>query len=177
LGGVDDVVRLEAVRQGAPTTRLIVDANEGWDIDVYQDLAPYLVRLGVEMVEQPLPAESDDMLGEIAHHLPICADESCHDRSSLAQLRGKYDMVNIKLDKAGGLTEALNLRDQAREMGFGVMVGCMVTSSLAIAPAVLLAQSADLVDLDAPLLLAQDRKHALKFNRTTISPPTSELWG
>ena len=177
LGGVDDLGRLEAVRAGAPKSRLIVDANEGWTLDIYQSLAPYLMKLGVVLVEQPFPADEDDILGEIARPLPICADESCHDRTSLAGLLGKYDMVNIKLDKAGGLTEAIALRDQARAMGFGVMVGCMVTSSLAIAPAVLLAQGVDMVDLDAPMLLADDQPNALEFDRATISPPTPQLWG
>ena len=128
LGTPDDMPRLEAVRRGAPDVPIIVDANEGWTTEVYADLAPHLIRLGVQMVEQPLPAGQDDMLAEIARPLPVCADESCHDRASLPALRGKYDMVNIKLDKTGGLTEALALRRQARAEGYGVMVGCMVGS-------------------------------------------------
>ena len=126
LGTPEDMPRLEAVRRGAPATRIIIDANEGWSAEVYAELAPHLLRLGVEMVEQPLPAGADDMLAEIARPLPVCADESCHDRASLPALRGKYDMVNIKLDKTGGLTEALALRDAARAEGYRVMVGCMV---------------------------------------------------
>ena len=177
LGTPDDMPRLEAVRRGAPAARIIVDANEGWTPEVYTDLAPHLIRLGVELVEQPLPAGADDMLAEIARPLPVCADESCHDRGSLAGLKGKYDLVNIKLDKAGGLTEALALRDAARLAGFGVMVGCMVGTSLAMAPAVLLAQGADYVDLDGPLLLAEDRAHALRYDDAGVHPPDAALWG
>lgn len=177
LGTPDDMPRLEAVRRGAPQSRIIVDANEGWTAALYADLAPHLVRLGVALVEQPLPAGQDDMLAEIARPLPVCADESCHDRASLAGLRGKYDLVNLKLDKTGGLTEALATRDAARAMGFGLMVGCMVGSSLAIAPAVLLAQGAPYVDLDAPLLLAEDRAAALRIEGSTLYPPEPSLWG
>jgi L-Ala-D/L-Glu epimerase len=177
LGTPDDMPRLEAVRRGAPGARIIVDANEGWTAQVYTDLAPHLIRLGVELVEQPLPAGQDDMLAEIARPLPVCADESCHDRGCLAALKGKYDLVNIKLDKAGGLTEALALRDSARAAGFGVMVGCMVGTSLAMAPAVLLAQGADYVDLDGPLLLAEDRENALHYDRAGVHPPDAALWG
>ncbi|MEF3047957.1 N-acetyl-D-Glu racemase DgcA [Pseudotabrizicola sp. L79] len=177
LGTPDDMPRLEAVRQGAPNTRLIIDANEGWSAEVYADLAPRLVALGVELVEQPLPAGADDMLAEIARPLPVCADESCHDRASLAALRGKYDMVNIKLDKTGGLTEALATRDAARDLGLGIMVGCMVGSSLAMAPATLVAQGAAFSDLDAPLLLAQDRDTPLAYSSAGIHPPPAELWG
>jgi L-alanine-DL-glutamate epimerase-like enolase superfamily enzyme len=177
LGTPDDMPRLEAVRQGAPSTPIIVDANEGWTAGVYADLAPHLVRLGVRLVEQPLPAGADDMLAEIARPLPVCADESCHDRASLPALRGRYDMVNIKLDKTGGLTEALALRAAARAAGFGVMVGCMVGSSLAMAPAVLLAQGADVTDLDGPLLLAEDRGHPLRYDAAGVHPPQPELWG
>lgn len=177
LGTPDDMPRLEAVRQGAPQARIIVDANEGWSAEVYADLAPHLLRLGVELVEQPLPAGADDMLAEIARPLPVCADESCHDQGSLPSLKGKYDMVNIKLDKAGGLTEALALRDAARAAGFGVMVGCMVGTSLAMAPAVLLAQGAHIVDLDGPLLLAEDRATPLDYDAAGVHPPRPELWG
>ena len=177
LGTPDDMPRLEAVRRGAPYATLIIDANEGWTSEIYTDLAPHLIRLGVALVEQPLPAGADDMLAEIARPLPVCADESCHDRASLPGLRGKYDVVNIKLDKTGGLTEALALRNQAQQMGFGVMVGCMVSTSLAMAPATLLAQGALHTDLDAPLLLAQDRDHPLVYDSAGIHPPTSALWG
>ena len=177
LGTPDDMPRLEAVRRGAPRARIIVDANEGWSAEVYSDLAPHLLRLGVELVEQPLPASEDDALLGLARPLPICADESCHDRSSLPHMRGKYDYANIKLDKTGGLTEALALRDAALEAGFGLMVGCMVGSSLAMAPAVLLAQAAQFTDLDGPLLLAEDRDHALKFDADGVHPPVAALWG
>jgi len=177
LGTADDMVRLEAVRAGAPNSRIIVDANEGWTAEVYSDLAPHLLRLGVELVEQPLPAGSDDMLAEIARPLPVCADESAHDRASLPDLKGKYDVVNIKLDKTGGLTEALALRDQARLEGYGIMVGCMVGSSLAMAPAVLVAQGASVTDLDGPLLLAEDRDTPMKFDASGVHPASPDLWG
>ena len=129
------------------------------------------------MVEQPLPAGADDALIGTERPVPVCADESCHDRASLAGLKGKYDVVNIKLDKTGGLTEALALRDAARAQGYGVMVGCMVGSSLAMAPAVLVAQGAEVVDLDGPLLLARDRDHALHYDDRGVHPPDAELWG
>ncbi|MEM9341997.1 MAG: N-acetyl-D-Glu racemase DgcA [Pseudomonadota bacterium] len=177
LGGEGDMARLEAVREGAPKSRIIVDANEGWSAEEYSELAPHLVRLGVEMVEQPLPAGDDGMLGEIARPLPVCADESCHDRASLPGLKGKYDMVNIKLDKTGGLTEALALRDAARAEGYRVMVGCMVGSSLAMAPAVLVAQGAEIVDLDGPLLLAEDRDCPLRYDAEGLHPSEAKLWG
>ena len=177
LGTPDDMARLEAVRRGAPDAPIIVDANEGWTAEVYADLAPHLIRLGVQMVEQPLPAGQDDMLAEIARPLPVCADESCHDRVSLPALRGKYDMVNIKLDKAGGLTEALALKRQARAEGYGVMVGCMVGSSLAMAPATILAQGVAFTDLDGPLLLAEDRNEPLKFDQEGVHAPAAALWG
>lgn len=177
LGTPDDMPRLEAVRAGAPKARLIIDANEGWTPEVYADLAPHLLRLGVELVEQPLPAGQDDMLAEIARPLPACADESCFDRASLPGLQGKYDVVNLKLDKTGGLTEGLLTRDLARAMGFRVMVGCMVGSSLAMAPAVLLAQGADWTDLDGPLLLAEDRPHPLHYDARGVHPSDANLWG
>ena len=177
LGTPEDMPRLEAVRAGAPDARLIVDANEGWTAEVYADLAPHLLRLGVEMVEQPLPAGADDALGDMARPLPVCADEACHDRASLPALAGKYDMVNIKLDKTGGLTEALALRDAARAAGYRVMVGCMVGSSLAMAPAVIAAQGAEVVDLDGPLLLAEDREAPLVYDAEGVHPPEAALWG
>ncbi len=177
LGTPDDMARLEAVRRGAPDAPIIVDANEGWDADVYADLAPHLIRLGVRMVEQPLPAGADDMLLEIARPLPVCADESCHDRSSLPALRGKYDMVNIKLDKTGGLTEALALKTDAIAQGYDVMVGCMVGSSLAMAPATIVAQDVAFTDLDGPLLLAEDRDTPLKFDDAGVHAPDAALWG
>ena len=177
LGTPDDMPRLEAVRAGAPKARIIVDANEGWSAEVYADLAPHLVRLGVELVEQPLPAGEDEALIGMDRPVPVCADESCHDRNSLPGLKGKYDVVNIKMDKAGGLTEALALREAALAEGYGVMVGCMVGSSLAMAPATLVAQGAAVVDLDGPLLLAEDRDTPLIFDDAGVHPPRAELWG
>jgi len=177
LGTPDDMPRLEAVRAGAPKSVIIVDANEGWTPDIYADLAPHLIRLGVALVEQPLPAGQDDMLAEIPRPVPICADESCHARASLPALRGKYDVVNLKLDKTGGLTEGLLTRDLARQMGFKVMVGCMVGSSLAMAPAVLLAQGAAWTDLDGPLLLSEDRPHPLRYDAEGVHPSGAGLWG
>ncbi len=177
LGTPDDMPRLEAVRAGAPAARIIIDANEGWTAAIYADLAPHLVRLGVALVEQPLPVGADEALAEMLRPVAVCADEACHDRGSLAGLRGKYDMVNLKLDKTGGLTEALATRDAARAMGFQVMVGCMVGSSLAMAPAVLLAQGADWTDLDGPLLLAEDRENPLRYDAEGVHPPDVNLWG
>jgi len=177
LGTPDDMARLEAVRAGAPNSTIIVDANEGWTADVYADLAPHLTRLGVALVEQPLPAGADDMLAEIARPVPVCADESCHDRASLPGLKGRYDMVNVKLDKTGGLTEALALRDAAGAEGYGIMVGCMVGTSLAMAPAVLVAQGAAVTDLDGPLLLAEDRDVPLRYDEAGVHPSTPGLWG
>lgn len=177
LGTPDDMPRLEAVRRGAPASRIIVDANEGWTAEVYSDLAPHLVRLGVDLVEQPLPAGEDSALVGLARPVPVCADESCHDRASLPDLHEKYDVVNIKLDKTGGLTEALALHQAAQEKGFAVMVGCMVGSSLAMAPATLVAQNASVVDLDGPLLLAEDRPTPLIFDEAGVHPPSAKLWG
>lgn len=176
-GGEEDVARIEAVRRGAKDARIIVDANEGWTPELYQTLAPVLVRLGVEMVEQPLPAGADDPLLELERVLPVCADESCHDSASLPHLAGKYDMANIKLDKTGGLTEALRLRDASLAAGYKVMVGCMVGSSLAMAPATLVAQGAAVTDLDGPLLLAQDRPEPLFFDESGVHGPSVGLWG
>ena len=177
LGGEGDLARLQAVREGAPDTDIIIDANEGWDADTYRTLAPELVDLGVRMVEQPMPAGDDDALLEVERVLPVCADESCHDRHSLAALKGKYDLINIKLDKTGGLTEALKLRAEAEAMGFGIMVGCMVGSSLAMAPATLVAQGVAYTELDGPLLLAEDRSTPLKFDDRYVYPPEPALWG
>lgn len=177
LGTPDDMPRLEAVRAGAPESKIIVDANEGWSADVYADLAPHLVRLGVALVEQPLPAGEDDALLGMDRPVPVCADESCHDRASLPGLKGKYDVVNIKLDKTGGLTEALSLREAALAEGYRIMVGCMVGSSLAMAPAMLVAQGAEMVDLDGPLLLAEDRDPPLRFDNSEVHPSDVALWG
>jgi len=177
LGTPADMPRIEAVRQGAPKVRLIVDANEGWTPEVYTDLAPHLIRLGVEMVEQPLPQGADDMLAEIARPLPVCADESAHDAASLPGLLDKYDVVNLKLDKTGGLTEALRARDEARRLGLKVMVGCMISTSLSMAPAVLVAQGADWSDLDGPADMAQDRPHPVVYDDRNIHPASPQLWG
>ena len=177
LGTADDMPRLEAVRAGAPKSKIIVDANEGWSAEVYADLAPHLVRLGVALVEQPLPAGEDDALIGLDRPVPVCADESCHDRASLPKLKGKYDVINIKLDKAGGLTEALALRSEGRALGYDIMIGCMVGSSLAMAPAVLLAQGAMVTDLDGPLLLAEDRTIPLVFDEKGVHPSDAGLWG
>ena len=177
LGTPDDMPRLEAVRAGAPKSRILIDANEGWTPEIYADLAPHLIRLGVALVEQPLPAGQDQILAEIARPLPVCADESCFDAASLPALVGRYDMVNLKLDKTGGLTEGLRTADQAKRLGFGLMVGCMVGSSLAMAPAVLLAQGAQETDLDGPLLLSEDRAQPLRYDDQGVHPATSDLWG
>lgn len=176
LGTPDDMPRLEAVRQGAPGSALIIDANEGWTPEIYADLAPHLIRLGVKLVEQPLPAGADDALSDMPRPLPVCADESAHGRDSLAGLRGKYDLVNLKLDKTGGLTEALATRQAALDIGLGVMVGCMVGTSLAMAPATLLTPAA-FTDLDGPLLLREDRANPLHYDAAGVHPPSSHLWG
>ena len=177
LGTPDDMPRLEAVRAGAPEARIIIDANEGWSAEIYADLAPHLLRLGVALVEQPLPAGEDDALIGMARPVPVCADEAAHDRASLPALKGKYDVVNIKLDKTGGLTEALALKAAALAEGYGLMVGCMVGSSLAMAPATLVAQGVAYTDLDGPLLLAEDRDHPLQYDQAGVHPPAPELWG
>ena len=177
LGGDGDIERLEAVRDGAPQSTLLVDANEGWNREDYQTLAPLMTTLGVAMVEQPMPVGNDAALTELQRTLPVCADESCHDRNSLPDLKGKYDFINIKLDKTGGLTEALALKQAAIDSGFRIMVGCMVSSSLAMAPAMLVAQGAEFVDLDGPLLLGEDRSSPIEFDGATMMPASAALWG
>ena len=177
LGTDGDLERIEAVRAGAPDATIIVDANEGWSVEQYQALAPVLVRLGVALVEQPLPAGADDLLAGVTRVLPVCADESCHDRASLAALKGKYDVINIKLDKTGGLTEALAMLQDAEALGFGVMVGSMLGTSLAMAPAFLVAQQAGYADLDGPLLLAKDREVPIRYDGSTMRSVPAELWG
>jgi L-alanine-DL-glutamate epimerase-like enolase superfamily enzyme len=172
-----DLQRVAAIHAQAPGARLIVDANEAWDVAAYQDHAPKLAALGVEMIEQPLPAAKDAALLGLERPVTLCADESCHDTSTLGGLVGKYDMINIKLDKTGGLTEALRLRDAGRAAGFQVMIGCMVGTSLAMAPGVLVAQGAEIVDLDGPLLMAKDREPALNYEASLVHPPTADLWG
>ncbi|MBZ9794552.1 N-acetyl-D-Glu racemase DgcA [Mesorhizobium sp. ES1-4] len=177
IGGDNDIARIRAVRQAAPESRLILDANEGWtDDNIVANLA-FAAEQGIALIEQPLPAGRDGILRHIGHPVPICADESVHEATNLEVLIGLYDAVNIKLDKSGGLTAALILRDRARELGFGVMVGCMVGTSLAMAPAVLLAQGADFVDLDGPLLLARDRVPGLVYQGSLVLPPERALWG
>jgi L-alanine-DL-glutamate epimerase-like enolase superfamily enzyme len=172
-----DLARLEAVRRGAPRARLLVDANEGFTLASYRALAPALATLGVALVEQPLPQHADADLARIPHTIPICADESMHDRATLAALTGRYDAVNVKLDKTGGLTEALEVVAEARAAGLGIMIGCMVCTSLSIAPALLLASRADFVDLDGPLLLDRDREGGVGFEGGLLVPPAASLWG
>ena len=177
LAGPGDLDRVAAVHASAPNARLIVDANEGWTADSVAEMAPKLVPVGVEMIEQPLPAADDSALAGLARPIAVCADESCHGVETLPQLVGKYDAVNIKLDKTGGLTGALALADAAAAQGFAIMIGCMVATSLAMAPAMLVAQRARWVDLDGPLLLARDREHGLQFQGSLVQPPEPELWG
>lgn len=177
LGGDGDADRLMAVRAALPEARLIADANEAWQPHETESLLAMAARLGVELIEQPLPAGDDAMLAEIDRPVPVCADESVHDRASLAALKGRYDAVNIKLDKTGGLTEALETANEARDMGLKIMVGSMVATSLAMAPALLVAQDADWVDLDGPLLLERDREPGLEYETGMILPPSPELWG
>jgi L-Ala-D/L-Glu epimerase len=177
LGGAGDPDRIRAVRHAAPDAELIVDANEGWSRENLAENLAACADAGVTLVEQPLPAADDAALAEVVHPIPVCADESVHDRATLARLKGKYEAVNIKLDKAGGLTEALALADEAARLGFAIMVGCMVSTSLAIAPATLVAQRARVVDLDGPLLLAADRPDGLRYDGSTLYPPDPALWG
>ncbi len=177
VGGDGDIERIRAVAGAAPASRIILDANEGWNDDNLAANLAAAAGLGVALVEQPLPAGRDTILAAIPHPVPICADESVHTGADLVKLKGRYDAVNIKLDKAGGLTEALSLRDQAKSAGMLIMVGCMVGTSLAMAPAVLLAQGADFVDLDGPLLLARDRSPGLTYDGSLVSPPAPALWG
>ena len=175
--GEGDLDRIRAVRANAPGARLIVDANEGWTVPMLEEFLLSFADLGVEMVEQPLPAADDAALEGRQFAIPLCADESCHTREDLTRLAGRYPMVNIKLDKTGGLTEALALAAEARAMGFDIMVGSMVGTSLGMAPAALLAGFADYVDLDGPLLLARDRSPGLGYDGAVMAPPEAELWG
>jgi len=177
LGGEGDPERIAAVRTAAPESELIVDANEAWTpANLERNLAA-CAAVGVTLVEQPLPAGRDDALARIKRPLAVCADESVHDRKSLAPLRERYDAVNIKLDKAGGLTEALAMADAAQALGFEIMVGCMVATSLSMAPAMLVTPQARFVDLDGPLLLARDRDHGLRYDESLVYPPEASLWG
>jgi L-alanine-DL-glutamate epimerase-like enolase superfamily enzyme len=177
LGGRGDAERLKAVREAVPHSRLIADANEAWQPAETESLLAMAASLGVELVEQPLPADRDEILERIARPIPVCADESVHDRASLDALIRRYDAANIKLDKTGGLTEALLTAEAARAHGLKIMVGCMVATSLAMAPALLLAQNADWVDLDGPLLLARDRVPGLTYASGMVFPTPPELWG
>ena len=177
LGGDGDGERIAAVRRAAPSCELIVDANEAWTPSGLERNLAACADAGVTLVEQPLPAGWDDMLGRIRRPVKVCADESVHDRKSLDALRGRYDAVNIKLDKTGGLTEALAMADAATALGFDIMVGCMVATSLAMAPAMLLTSMARFVDLDGPLLLARDRDNGLRYDGSLVHPPKPSLWG
>ena len=177
LGGDGDAARLRAIRAVRPDARLIADANESWHAESVAELLAVCAETGVELLEQPLPAGEDAMLADIVRPLPVCADESAHQGADLAALAGRYDAVNIKLDKTGGLTEALSAAKEARRIGLKVMVGCMVATSLAMAPALILAQNADWVDLDGPLLLERDRTPGLQFDGAFILPPPAALWG
>lgn len=176
-GDDDDLVRVRAVRQESPDSTLIVDANEAWTPAIYESMVAGLVECGVAMIEQPFPADADEALASLPRPIPLCADESCHTSDDLPRLVDRYDLVNIKLDKTGGLSEALKLREAALAQGFRVMVGCMVGTSLAMAPATLVAQGAEYVDLDGPLLLARDREPGLEFQGSVVAPPDPKLWG
>jgi L-alanine-DL-glutamate epimerase-like enolase superfamily enzyme len=176
LAGAGDEARLRQVRAVCPAARLIADANEAWTPQLLPSLMAVAAETGIELIEQPLPAGADAALAG-ARPVPVCADESVHDRAGLAAIAGRYDAVNIKLDKAGGLTEALTLAAAARARGLRIMVGCMVATSLSMAPALLLAQGADWVDLDGPLLLARDRDPALRYDGALVRPPEPSLWG
>lgn len=177
LGGDGDGARIRAVRHAAPNCELIVDANEAWTADNLEQHLDECAQAGVTLIEQPLPAGMDGMLATIRRPLTVCADESVHESASLETLRDRYDAVNIKLDKTGGLTQALAMADAARALGFDIMVGCMVGTSLGMAPAMLLAERARYVDLDGPLLLAKDREHGLRYDGSTVFPPDAALWG
>lgn len=177
LAGTDDIARVSAIRKAAPQPKLIVDANEGLTMDTLAELAPALSKLSVALIEQPLKAADDEALAHFNSPTLLCADESCHTREDLARLKGRYGIINIKLDKTGGLTEAVALAHAARAQGFGVMLGCMVATSLSMAPAMLLAAQADVIDLDGPLWLARDRMPGLTYKGDLIEPPASALWG
>ena len=172
-----DIARVESVRAATPNARLLIDANESWSPLHYRNTVPALTELGVELIEQPFPAGADDVLETLDHPIPVCADESCHTTADLPRLKNGYEAVNIKLDKTGGLTEALELYERARENDFKILIGCMVCTSLSIAPARILASNAEWVDLDGPLLLARDRDYGLHYQNGKIGMPVSELWG
>jgi len=172
-----DLARVKGVRESAPAARLLLDANESWSPEHYRKIVPALHELGVELIEQPFPANADEVLETLDHPIPVCADESCHTTADLRRLTNRYEMINVKLDKTGGLTEALRLCDRARDSGFKLLIGCMVCTSLGIAPARLLASNADLVDLDGPLLLGRDREHGLAYTNGRLALPSAQLWG
>jgi L-alanine-DL-glutamate epimerase-like enolase superfamily enzyme len=178
LGGENhDLARVEAVREAAPNTRLLIDANESWSPEHYRKIVSALKELGVELIEQPFPADVDEILETLNHPIPVCADESCHTTVDLPRLKNRYEAVNAKLDKTGGLTEALRLCKRVRKSGFRLLIGCMVGTSLGMAPARVLASAADYVDLDGPLLLAADREHALSYQNGYLGLPARELYG
>jgi L-Ala-D/L-Glu epimerase / N-acetyl-D-glutamate racemase len=178
LGGDNlDLQRVEAVSAAAPNARLLIDANESWSPEHYRKIVPALQQLGVELIEQPFPADADEVLESLDHPVPVCADESCHTCADLPLLKNRYEAINVKLDKTGGLTEALQLCEHARQSGFKLLIGCMVCTSLGIAPARLLASAADYVDLDGPLLLARDRDDRIPYNKGRIGMPSRVLWG
>jgi L-alanine-DL-glutamate epimerase-like enolase superfamily enzyme len=178
LGGDDaDLARVERVRLAAPKARLLVDANESWSAHHYRKIVPALKELGVELIEQPFPAAADDALETLDHPIPLCADESCHTSADLPRVKNRYEVINVKLDKTGGLSEALRLCQHARENSFKLLIGCMVCTSLSIAAARLLASNADWVDLDGPLLLVRDRDHGLVYRNGNIGLPIREFWG
>ncbi|HEX2652368.1 MAG TPA: N-acetyl-D-Glu racemase DgcA [Xanthobacteraceae bacterium] len=177
LGAAGDPERIRAVREAAPRSEIIVDANEGWDAETLEPNLAACAQAGVTLIEQPLPANADAALAAIARPIKVCADESVHDRASLGELAGKYDAINIKLDKTGGLTEALLLASEAERLGLDIMVGCMVSTSLAIAPATLLALPQRILDLDGPLLLKADRPCGLTYEGSLVHPPARALWG
>ena len=177
LGGGNDLDRVRAVRAVTPGVRFIVDANESWTLDELLSFAPILKDLGVDLIEQPLAASQDDLLKGLNIDIPICADESCHSVASLPAIKGLYDFVNIKLDKTGGLTEALRLAEEAKALGFRLMTGCMTGTSLAMAPATLTAAMGEFVDLDGPLLLARDRQPGIKYDKGLMQPVAPEVWG
>jgi L-Ala-D/L-Glu epimerase len=176
-GDAADVARVQAVRAVAATSRLLIDANESWSPQHYQNIVPAFKELGVELIEQPFPTEADNVLQTLDHPIPICADESCHTIEDLPRLKNCYEVINVKLDKTGGLTQALQLCQNARENELKLLIGCMVCTSLSIAPARLLASNADWVDLDGPLLLTRDRGHGLSYRNGNIGIPASKLWG
>lgn len=177
LDAHDVVARVAAVRDAAPAATLVIDANESWDPVLLAGVMPALQAAHVAMVEQPLPVGKDDALARIERRVPVCADESAHVGADLDALRGRYDLVNVKLDKTGGLTEALRMTARARQLGFGLMVGCMEGTSLGMAPATLVAGAARFVDLDGPLLIGRDRNPGLHYQRGLVSPPSAALWG